>query len=60
VEPQLARLCRAGGRLLRSADAPAHGGYRGYVADSDDHAWKIAWNPAWPISPEGCVAFRPA
>lgn len=60
VEPLLARLCRSGGRLLCSADAPPHGGYRGYVADPDDHAWEIAWNPAWPISPEGYVAFRPA
>jgi hypothetical protein len=33
---------------------------RGYVADPDDHAWEIAWNPAWPISPEGYVRFAPA
>ena len=31
-----------GGRLLRAADAPPHGGFRGYVADPDDHAWEIA------------------
>ena len=40
-----------------NADAPPHGGFRGYVADPDDHAWEIAWNPAWPISPEGYVKF---
>jgi hypothetical protein len=33
---------------------------RGYVADPDDHAWEIAWNPFWPISPEGYVRFAPA
>jgi hypothetical protein len=32
---------------------------RGYVADPDDHAWEIAWNPAWPISREGYVRFAP-
>lgn len=50
-------LCRHGGRLLRAADAPPHGGFRGYVADPDDHAWEIAWNPAWPIDPSGLVKF---
>ncbi|MBX9592461.1 MAG: hypothetical protein K2X43_24505 [Hyphomonadaceae bacterium] len=46
--------------ILRAADAPPHGGLRGYIADPDDHAWEIAWNPAWPISPEGYVRFAPA
>ena len=57
VQPTLDRLVAFGGRLLRRADAPAHGGFRGYVADPDGHAWEIAWNPAWPISPEGYVTF---
>jgi catechol 2,3-dioxygenase-like lactoylglutathione lyase family enzyme len=60
VQPLLNRLARHGGRLLRPADAPPHGGMRGYIADPDDHAWEIAWNPAWPISPEGYVRFAPA
>ena len=57
VQPLLDRLVAAGGRLLRAADAPPHGGFRGYVADPDDHAWEIAWNPAWPIDAEGHVRF---
>jgi len=60
VQAALDRLSRYGGRILRPADAPPHGGLRGYVADPDDHAWGIAWNPAWPISPEGHVRFAPA
>ena len=59
VSPLLERLVAAGGRLLRPADAPPHGGFRGYVADADGHAWEVAWNPAWPISPEGYVQFVP-
>jgi len=59
VQPTLDRLSRCGGRILRPADAPPHGGFRGYVADPDEHAWEIAWNPAWPISPEGYVTFSP-
>ena len=57
VQPLLDRLAAAGGRLLRAGDAPPHGGFRGYVADPDDHAWEIAWNPAWPIDERGLVSF---
>ena len=57
VAPLIERLVGAGGRLLRAADAPPHGGMRGYVADPDGHAWEIAWNPAWPIDGQGHVTF---
>ena len=57
VQPLLDRLAAAGGRILRRGDAPPHGGFRGYVADPDDHAWEIAHNPAWPIDAEGHVRF---
>jgi catechol 2,3-dioxygenase-like lactoylglutathione lyase family enzyme len=57
VQPVIDRLAQFGGKVLRPADAPEHGGFRGYVADPDDHAWEIAWNPAWPISPEGHVTW---
>jgi catechol 2,3-dioxygenase-like lactoylglutathione lyase family enzyme len=57
VQATLDHLAKFGGTILRAADAPPHGGMRGYIADPDDHAWEIAWNPAWPISPEGYVRF---
>jgi catechol 2,3-dioxygenase-like lactoylglutathione lyase family enzyme len=57
VEPVMAQLAKAGGRILRPADAPLHGGFRGYVADPDDHAWEIAWNPAWAMDEKGFVTF---
>ena len=57
VQPVIDRLAQFGGKVLRPADAPPHGGFRGYIADPDDHAWEIAWNPAWPISPEGYVRW---
>ena len=57
VQPVIDRLAQFGGKILRPADAPPHGGFRGYIADPDDHAWEIAWNPAWPISPEGYVTW---
>jgi catechol 2,3-dioxygenase-like lactoylglutathione lyase family enzyme len=57
VQTTIDHLACFGGRVLRPADAPPHGGMRGYIADPDDHAWEIAHNPAWPISPEGYVRF---
>ena len=57
VEDAIEQLVQAGGRIIRPSDAPPHGGYRGYVADPDDHAWEIAWNPAWPIDENGHVRF---
>lgn len=57
VEVVIRQLAAAGGRVLRPADAPPHGGFRGYVADPDDHAWEIAWNPAWKIDERGLVTF---
>ena len=57
VQPLIDKLASAGGSVLRPADAPPHGGFRGYIADPDGHAWEIAWNPAWPIVAEGHVTF---
>lgn len=57
VDAVMKTLVKAGGRVIRPADAPPHGGFRGYVADPDDHAWEIAWNPAWPIDENGLVTF---
>lgn len=57
VQPLLDQLVSAGGQLLRAGDAPVHGGFRGYVADPDDHGWEIAWNPAWAIDEDGHVTF---
>jgi len=57
VAPLIARLVSAGGSLLRAADAPPHGGLRGYVADPDGHAWEIAWNPGFAMDGEGNVTF---
>jgi catechol 2,3-dioxygenase-like lactoylglutathione lyase family enzyme len=55
VDLLIDRLVAHGGVLLRKADAPPHGGFRGYVADPDGHAWEIAHNPAWPIADDGSV-----
>jgi len=57
VAPLIARLVAAGGTLLRPAEAPLHGGLRGYVADPDGHAWEIAHNPGFAMDEAGNVTF---
>lgn len=57
VDALMAKLAAHGGTVLRPADAPPHGGYRGYLTDPDDHAWEIAFNPAWAIDADGYVTF---
>jgi uncharacterized protein len=57
VQPLIDQLVAAGGSELRKGDAPPHGGFRGYVADPDSHAWEIAFNPAWQIDDKGLVTF---
>ena len=57
VQPSLDRLAAHGGRILRNADAPPHGGFRGYGADPDDPMWELAGNPSGPISPQGYVSW---
>lgn len=58
VDRLVERLAAHGGTTLREPSAPEHGGWRGYVADPDGHAWEIAWNPAWSIDAEGRTTFR--
>ncbi|MGH6760662.1 MAG: VOC family protein [Phyllobacterium sp.] len=57
VTSVMKRLVEYGGQIVREADTPTHGGFRGYIADPDDHAWEIAWNPAWKIDENGHVTF---
>ena len=57
IDAALAQLANVGGVILRRGDAPPHGGYRGYVAGPDSHAWEIAPNPAWSIDAEDHITF---
>jgi len=58
VDPLIARAVAAGGTLLKAAHEASWGGYSGYFADPDGFTWEVAWNPAWPIAPDGSVQFH--
>ena len=53
VDAALDEAVRAGGTLLRPAQDRFWGGYSGYFADPDGHAWEVAHNPFWPIGDDG-------
>ncbi len=53
VDEAIAAAVQGGGIVLRPAKKMHWGGYSGYVSDPDGHAWEIAFNPSWPIGPDG-------
>jgi uncharacterized protein len=53
VDAALAAAVEAGGTLLKPAQERFWGGYSGYFADPDGHAWEVAHNPFWPIGEDG-------
>jgi catechol 2,3-dioxygenase-like lactoylglutathione lyase family enzyme len=57
VDALMDQAIAGGAALLRAAATLPWGGYSGYIACPDGHAWEIAYNPAWPISEEGYVTF---
>ena len=58
VDAVLARAAEAGAKLLKPAQNTFWGGYSGYFADPDGHAWEVAWNPDWTIETDGSVSLR--
>lgn len=57
VDRVIAAAIAAGAMLLKAAEDVFWGGYSGYFADPDGHAWEIAWNPFFPLSEDGGIAL---
>ena len=55
VDKVLAEAVAAGGRLLKPAQDVFWGGYSGYFADPDGHAWEVAWNPFFAMDRTGRI-----
>ena len=53
VDTALAAAVRAGGSVLRAAEATEWGGYNGYFADPEGAVWEVAHNPFWPLDERG-------
>ncbi len=57
VDAAVAAALAAGARLLKAPVETEWGGYSGYVADPDGHAWELAFNPHWPLAPDGSLTL---
>lgn len=57
VDEILAQAVDAGGTILNPAEEVFWGGYSGYFADPDGHAWEVAWNPGWSIDEAGHISL---
>ncbi len=57
VDQALASAVEAGGRLVKPAVDVFWGGYSGYFADPEGFLWEVAWNPGWPLRPDGSVVL---
>ena len=53
VDAVLAEAGKAGATILKPAHATDWGGYSGYFADLDGHAFEVAHNPYWPLGADG-------
>ena len=55
VDAAFARALAAGATPLKSPQKTEWGGYSGYFADPDGHAWEVVHAPAFALSPDGCL-----
>ncbi len=55
VDALLAQAAHAGAEITQPARDTFYGGYAGYFRDPDGHLWEIAWNPGFPLSPDGSI-----
>lgn len=55
VDAMMACAEAAGAQILKPAEKTFWGGYGGYFADPDGHAWEVAHNPFWTLENDGRV-----
>ena len=60
VDAVMALAQKSGAVVVKSPIEREWGGYSGYFTDPDGHAWEVAWNPFWTISPEGLISVAPS
>lgn len=59
VDEALAHAQACGAEIVQPARTVFWGGYSGYFADPDGHLWEVAYNPHFPLSPDGRLQVPP-
>ena len=57
VDAAMSRALAAGATLLKAAHKTPFGGYSGYFADPDGHAWEAVRAPGFEFTAEGRVSL---
>lgn len=58
VDRTLAEAEAAGGTITKPAeDSPYFNGRTGYFADPEGHLWEVAYNPSFPLGPDGSLTL---
>jgi catechol 2,3-dioxygenase-like lactoylglutathione lyase family enzyme len=57
VDAAFALALSAGASVVKRPEKVFWGGYSGYFADPDGHVWELAWNPSWPLGPDGTLTL---
>jgi len=55
VDALLAVAAAVGAEITQAARETFYGGYAGYFRDPDGHLWEVAWNPGFPLGPDGSI-----
>lgn len=59
VDAVIAEAAVAGATVMKPAQDAVWGGRSGYFADPDGHLWEVAWNPHFPLAPDGALTVPP-
>jgi predicted lactoylglutathione lyase len=57
VDEVLDEAAKAGAQITQAARPTFYGGYAGFFADPDGHVWEIAYNPGFPLGPDGAITI---
>ena len=57
VDEAFDKAVAAGAKALKRPEKVFWGGYSGYYADPDGHAWEVAMNPFWPLAEDGSLTL---
>jgi hypothetical protein len=57
VDAMMSKALAAGATLLKHAQKTSFGGYSGYFADPDGHAWEAVRAPSFEFTPDGRVTL---
>jgi predicted lactoylglutathione lyase len=57
VDSVMDEALQAGATITKPPTETAYGGYAGCFVDPDGHAWEIAFNPGFPIAPDGSLTL---